>query len=97
VQVEHDGIENATTAPVVTLTIDGVMSDPAAVGTPAEYTNADYNDLNEGATTTDPCDPNSHDTQDFTLTPRPDITTTTPFDSSVPTALPIQQFEPKLP
>jgi len=96
VQVEHNAVENddPLAPPVVTLSIDGVMFDPAAASG-AEYDNGTLADLDEPASGTGDCVNNITDTADYTLTPRPDITTTTPFDSSVPTPTPIQQFEPK--
>lgn len=89
VQVDHAGIEHdaSAAAEVVTLSINGVMSDPAEKGTANEYTNTTaYSDLDNGASS---CVNNVTDTEDFTLTPRPSVTTNTTVGTGD------KAFEPK--
>ena len=89
VKVDHAGEEHAEPEnEVVTLTINGVMYDPAAV-VGSEYSNTAYNDLDNPTAPVTACDPNVNDTATYTLTPRPALTDTTPVVAP--------GFEPKAP
>ena len=90
VNVDHGSTENDYLAgsQTVTLSIDGIMSDPAAVGTATEYTNGNLADLDEPTTGT-ACANDITDEATYTITPRPalvDNTTDTPN---------VTDFEPK--
>jgi len=75
VQVDHAGVEhdNLVAPEVVTLSIDGVMYDPATTG----YANGALADLDEPASA-GACVNNITDEADYTLTPRPALTDVTP-------------------
>ncbi|WP_319500087.1 hypothetical protein [uncultured Draconibacterium sp.] len=86
VQVDHGSVEhnNTTAAEVVTLSIDGVMYDPATDG----YGNAALADLDEPASS-GACVNDVTDVATYTLTPRPALVDAIP-DTPNPT-----DFEPK--
>lgn len=75
VRIDHgtDELDASVAAAVLTMGVDGIMYDSEN----ANYTNTDLADLDNGATPTDPCLNNVTDEADYTLTPRPSITTNT--------------------
>lgn len=86
VRIDHATNENDAANSVLTFGVDGVMFDPAALPA-AAYTNPALKDLDNIATA--PCTNTVTDQADYTLTPRPAVTTLSP-------ALPLN-FEPKVP
>lgn len=81
VHLDHNAVENADPSSV-TLSVDGIMYDVLN----NNYTNVAYADLDNGATSSDPCVVGSNDSAVYDLIPRPDITEVNPVAPS---------FEPK--
>jgi len=95
VLIDHGTVEEGIVEQDVILAVDGIMYDSGAETADDYYTNPELGDIHHAEVTGEDCpwiDGFVNDVATFTLTPRPDITSTTEDDDNN-----VQPFEDKTP